>query len=70
MPKGFPEHREVVAIRAKSNDMLHADPVGIAALKPVSDAQRLALALAPTKKKTLIPTAGRQFIPDEGCDTA
>ena len=70
MPKGFPEHREVVAIRAKPDDMLDTDPVGVAALKPVRDAQRVALALAPTTQKTLIPAAWRQLIPDEGCDTA
>jgi hypothetical protein len=70
MPKGFPEHREVVAIRAKPNDMLDTDPVGIAALKPVRDAQRVALALAPATQETLIPAAWRQLIPDEGRDTA
>jgi hypothetical protein len=48
MPKGFPEHREVVAIRAKTDDMPDTDPVGIAALKPVRDAQRVALALIAT----------------------
>ena len=66
MPKGFPEHREVFAIRAKPNDMLDTDPVGIAALKPVRDAKRAALALAPTAQQPLIPTAWCQLIPDEG----
>ncbi|MDQ3665051.1 MAG: hypothetical protein M3410_00395 [Acidobacteriota bacterium] len=65
MPKGLPEHREIVAIRAKPNDMLDADPLGIAALKAVRDAQRAALALAPTVQKALIPAAWRQLIPDE-----
>src|SRR5688572_15854447 len=63
MPKGIPERREVVAIRGKPNAMLDTDPVGVAALKPVRDAQRVALALAPTKQKTLIPAAWRQLIP-------
>ncbi len=48
MPEGFPEHRQVVTIRAKPNDMLDTDPLGITASKPVRDAQRVALALAPT----------------------
>jgi hypothetical protein len=39
MPKRFPEHRDIVAIRAKPNDMLDTDSLGIAALKPVGDAQ-------------------------------
>ncbi|MBA3513885.1 MAG: hypothetical protein H0T77_05880 [Pyrinomonadaceae bacterium] len=66
MPKGLPEHREIIGIRAKPNDMLDADPLGIAALKPVRDAQRAALAFAPTLQKALIPAAWRQLIPDEG----
>ncbi len=66
MPKGFPEHREVVVIRAKPNDMLDTDPLGIAAPKTVRDAQRAALALAPTAQKALIPAAWCQLIPDEG----
>ncbi len=66
MPKGLPEHREIVAIRAKPNDMLDTDPVGIAPLKPIRDAQRAALALAPTAQKALIPAAWCQLIPDEG----
>jgi hypothetical protein len=66
MPKGLPEHREIVAIRSKPNDMLDADPLGIAALKPIRDAQRVALALAPTAQKALIPAAWCQLIPDEG----
>ena len=70
MPKGLPEHREVVAIRAKPNDMLDTDPVGIAALKPVRDAQRVAPALAPAAQQTLVPAARRQLIPDEGRDAA
>lgn len=66
VPKGVPEHREMIAIRDKPDDILDADPLRIAALKPVRDAQRVALALAPTTQQTLIPTAGRQLIPDEG----
>jgi len=66
MPKGFPEHREIVAVRAKPNDMFDTDSVGIAALKPVRDAQRATLALAHTAQKALIPAAWCQLIPDEG----
>ena len=66
MPKGLPEHWKIVAIRAKPDDMLDADPLWIAAPKPVRDAQRAALALAPTEQKALIPAVRRQFIPDEG----
>jgi hypothetical protein len=66
MPKGFPEHREVFAIRAKPYDMLDADPVGIATLKPVRDVKRAALALAPSAQQALIPAAWGQLIPDEG----
>ena len=44
MPKGLPQHRQIVAIRAKPNDVRDTDPLGIAALKPVGDAQRAALA--------------------------
>jgi hypothetical protein len=66
MPKGFPDHREIVAIRAKPNDMIDADPLGTASLEPVRDAQRAALALASTAQEALIPAAWRQFIPDEG----
>jgi hypothetical protein len=63
MPESVPEHREIVAIRAKPNDMSDTDPVGITALKPVGDAQRATLALA--EQKALIPAAWRQLIPDE-----
>ena len=66
MPKGLPEHREIIAIRAKPNDMLDTDPIGIAASKPVRDAQRAAIALAPSAQKALIPSAWCQLIPDEG----
>ena len=65
MPKGLPEHREIVAIRAKPNNMPDTDSLGIAAPQPECNAQRLALALAPTAQKALIPTAWRQLIPDE-----
>ena len=70
MPKGLPEHRKVFAIGAYSNDVLDTDPLGIAALKPVSDTQRAALALAPAAQEALIPAAWRQLIPDEGSDAA
>jgi len=66
MPKGLPEHREIVAIRAKPDDMPDTDSLGIAALKSVRDAQRAALALAPAAQKALIPAAWCQLIPDEG----
>ena len=66
MPKGLPEHREIVAIRAKPYDLLDTDPLGVAAPKPVCDAQRAAPALAPAEQKALIPAARCQFIPDEG----
>ena len=70
MPKGVPKHREIVTLWAKPNDMLDADPLRIAALKPVRDAQRLALAFAPAAQKALIPAAWCQLIPDEGGNTA
>ena len=66
MPKGVPEHREIVAIRAKPNDMLDTDSIGIAALEPVGNAQRAALTLASTEQEALIPPAWGQLIPDEG----
>jgi len=66
MPKSLPEHRKIIAIRAKANDVLDTDSLGIAALKPVCNAQRAALALAAAAQKALIPAAGRQLIPDEG----
>jgi hypothetical protein len=66
MPKGIPEHREIVAVRAEPNNVLDTYPLGIGAPKPVRDAQRAALALAPTAQKALIPAAGCQFIPYEG----
>jgi hypothetical protein len=66
MPKGLPEHREIVAIWAEPNNMLDTDPLGIAAPKPVRDAQRVPLALAPAAQKALIPAAWCQLIPDEG----
>jgi hypothetical protein len=67
MPKGLPKHREIVSFRTKSNDMLDTDSLRIAALKPVSDAERVAPALlAPAAEKALIPIAWRQLIPDKG----
>ena len=66
MSKRLPEHREIVALRAKPNDMLDTDSLGIAALKPVRDVQSAARAFAPTAQKALIPAAWRQFIPDKG----
>jgi hypothetical protein len=65
MAKGIPKHREIITIRAKTNDMLNTDPLGIAALKPVGDAERVALALAPAAQEALIPAAWGQLIPDE-----
>jgi hypothetical protein len=47
MAKGIPKHREIIALSGKTNDMLNTDPLGIAALKPVADAERVALAFAP-----------------------
>jgi hypothetical protein len=47
--------------------MLDADPIRVPAPKPVGDAQRAALALAPTAEEALIPAAWRQLIPDKGC---
>ena len=70
VPKGIPEHWEIVTVRGKSNNMLDADSVRISAFKPVSDVQRSALALARAAQKTLIPAAWRQLIPDEGSDAA
>jgi hypothetical protein len=68
VPKRFPDHREMVAIRTQPNDVLDTDPLRIAAPKPVRNAQRATLALAPTEQKALIPAAWCQLIPDEGCD--
>lgn len=70
IPKGFPEHREIIALRAKPDDMFHIDSLGIAALKTVGDAKRLAFAFAPPKQKALIPSAWRQLIPNEGSNAA
>jgi hypothetical protein len=39
MAKGLPEHREILAIRAKPDDMSDTDPLGIATLKPIRDVQ-------------------------------
>ncbi len=65
MPKGFPEHWQIVAIRANPYDVLHTDPLGIAALQPICDAKRVAFALAPPAQEALIPPAWCQLIPDE-----
>ena len=70
MPKGVPEHRQIVAIRGESNDMLDANPVGIAAPKPVGYAERTALTLTSSVEEALIPPAWCQLIPDEGSDAA
>ncbi len=70
MPKGLPEHREIVAIRAQPNNVPDTDPLGIAALKPVRDVEGAAPALAPAAQKALIPAAWCQLIPDEGGDAA
>ena len=68
MPKGLPQHVQIVAIRAKTDDVRDTDPLGIAALIPVRYAQRAALAYALATKKALIPAAWYQLIPNEGCD--
>jgi hypothetical protein len=71
MPKGLPKHREIISVRTKPNDMLHTHSLGIAALKPVSEAERGAPALlAPAAQKALIPVAWRQLIPDKRGDAA
>ena len=70
MPRSLPEHREIVAIRAKPDDLVDSDSLRIAAPKPISDAQRVALAFASPAQKALIPAAWCQLIPDEGCDAA
>jgi hypothetical protein len=70
MAKGIPKHREIIALWAKTNDMLNTDPLGIAALKSVGDAERVALAFAPAAKEALIPAARCQLIPDESGDAA
>jgi hypothetical protein len=66
MPKGLPKHWEIVSFRTKPNDMLDTDSLGIAALKAVSDAERVALAFAPPAQQALIPAAWRQLIPNKG----
>jgi len=66
VPESVPEHREIVAIRGKPNDVSDADPFRISALKSVCDAQGAAFALAPAAQKALIPAAWRQLVPDEG----
>jgi hypothetical protein len=70
MPKGLPEHWKMVTLRPQPDDALDTDPLGIAPPKPVGDAQRLALALAPPAQEALIPAARQQLIPDEGGDAA
>ena len=70
MPKGVPEHREIVALGHKSKDVPDADPIGIAALKPVGDAERAALTVASTDQEALIPSAWCQLIPNESSDAA
>jgi hypothetical protein len=66
MPEGLPEHHEIVAIRHEPNDVFDADPLGIAAPKPVGNAQRATFTLAPAAPEALIPAAWCQLIPDEG----
>ena len=70
MPKGLPKHREIVSFRTKPNDMLDTDSLGIAALKPVSDAERVALAFAAAAQKALIPVNWCQLIQDKRGDAA
>ena len=70
VPKSLPEHRKIVTFRPKPNYSLDTDPLRIAPPKTVRDAQRMALALAPSKQEALIPAARRQLIPDEGRDAA
>ena len=70
MPKGLPEHWKIVTFRPKPNDSLDTDPLGVAPSKAVSDAQRMALALAFATQKALIPAAWQQLIPDEGSNAA
>jgi len=66
MPKGLPKHREIISFRIKTDDMFDTDSLGIAALKPVSEAERATPALlAPAQEKALIPVARRQLIPDK-----
>jgi hypothetical protein len=45
--------------------MFNTDSLRIAALKPVSDPERVAPAFAPAAQKALIPVAWRQLIPDK-----
>jgi len=66
VPKGVPEHGEIVAIWGKPNDVFDTDPFRISALKPVGNAERAAFAFAPAVQKALIPAAWRQLVPDEG----
>ena len=70
MPKGFPEHWKIIALRLEPDDMFYTDSFGIAPLKTVGDAQRVAFAFAPPNEKALIPSAWRQLIPNEGGDAA
>jgi hypothetical protein len=70
MPERVPEHREIITLGAKPNDMPDTDPVGITALKSVRNPQRIAPAGTPSKKKALIPAAGPQLIPNESGNAA
>jgi hypothetical protein len=65
MPKGLPKHREIVSFPTKPDDMPDTDSLGIAAFKPVSDAERIPPAFAPAAQKALVPVAWRQLIPDK-----
>jgi hypothetical protein len=66
MPEGLPKHREIIPFRTQSHDNPDTDSLGIATLKPVSDAERVAPAfIASASEKALIPVAWCQLIPDK-----
>ena len=66
MPKRLPQHGQVLILEAQANHIFDADPLGIAALQPVGDIHRTALArFARAAQQPLIPSARCQFIPDE-----
>lgn len=70
MPKGLPQHWKILTVGLEPDDTPDTDPLRVAPPKPIRNAQRMAVALAPAKQQALIPAARHQLVPDEGGDAA
>ncbi len=70
VPKGLPEHWEIVIFGAKPDYMPDANSLRISAFGTIGNEKRAALTLAFASQEALVPATRCQLIPDESSNAA